>query len=74
MNGSTQETIPVLALTPRQAARALNVCEKTLYNLTRAGEIPVLRVGRLVRYDPEDLRRWIRSRTERKSENSQNET
>ena len=72
MNGSTQETIPVLALTPRQAARALNVCEKTLYNLTRAGEIPVLKVGRLVRYDPEDLRRWIRAHTERKCENSQN--
>ena len=71
MNSTTQETIPVLLLSPRQAARALNVCEKTIYNLTKAGELRVLKVGRLTRYDPEDLRRWIRARTKKTCEDSQ---
>lgn len=35
-----------LLLSPRQAAKALSVCEKTLYNRTKAGELPVVRIGR----------------------------
>ncbi len=49
-----------MLLTPRQAAKTLNVSEGTLYALTKAGEIPVLRFGkRNVRYDVADLRAWI---------------
>ena len=46
-------------LTARDAAKALAVCEKTLWALTDRGEIPVVRIGRSVRYDPQDLSRWI---------------
>jgi excisionase family DNA binding protein len=48
-----------LLLRPRDAAAALAVCEKTLWTLTDRGEIPVVKIGRAVRYDPRDLSAWI---------------
>jgi len=59
-----------LLLTPKEAARSLNVCERTLYSLTKAGELPVVRIGRAVRYDIADLRALI-ERTKKSSENFQ---
>jgi excisionase family DNA binding protein len=51
----------VLLLTPRQAAKALNVCERTLWTLTKRGQVPAVRIGWSVRYNPADLRCWIES-------------
>ena len=51
-----------LLLTPRQAAQTLAVCEKTLYTLTKRGELPSVRIGRAVRYDVADLQAFINSR------------
>ena len=48
-----------LLLTVRQAARALALCDKTLRELTKRGELPCIRYGRAVRYDIADLRAWI---------------
>jgi len=48
-----------LLLTPRAAAQALAIGERTLWNLTNRGELPCVRLGRSVRYDPADLRRFI---------------
>jgi len=53
-----------LLLKPREAAQALSLCEKSLYNLTKRSEIPAVRFGphgRTVRYDVEDLKAWIRN-------------
>lgn len=52
------EPEPML-LTTRQAAWRLNISERTLYSYTQSGSIPVVRIGRAVRYDPADLRAWI---------------
>jgi excisionase family DNA binding protein len=52
-------TIEPMLLTPREAAKALSICERTLYALTRRGELPVVRIGRAVRYDVADLRGYI---------------
>jgi len=52
---------PCLALRPREAAKALGICERTLYTLTKKGEISVIRSGRLVRYSVEDLKTWIKN-------------
>jgi hypothetical protein len=59
-----QAAFEPLLLTARQAAAALSVCERTLWELTDRGEIPVLRLpgrgkARALRYDVEDLRAWI---------------
>jgi len=53
---------PRLLLTPRRAAEALSVCEKTLYNLTRRGELPAVKIGRAVRYALSDLQAFIDGR------------
>ncbi len=45
-----------LALCPRDAARALSISEKSLWNLTKPrGPLPAAKIGRLVRYDLRDL-------------------
>lgn len=63
-----------LLLSPREAAKALSVCEKTLYNLTKRGELPVVRLGRAVRYSLDDLREWVRRASEKKCESNENNT
>jgi len=50
---------PALLLTPQQAADSLAISTRKLWTLTNCGEIPCVRIGRLVRYDPTDLRQWI---------------
>jgi excisionase family DNA binding protein len=70
---SGQNVTPLL-VSPRQAARMLSVCERTLYSLEKAGEIAAVRRGRLVRYSVEELRAWIERASEKKCEGGQNGT
>lgn len=50
---------PLLVTAP-QAARMLGISERTLWSLTAPrGPIPVVRIGRSVRYSLDDLRVWI---------------
>ena len=48
-----------LLLSPREAAKALSICEKTLWTMTKNGDIPVIRMGRAVRYPVDKLKEWI---------------
>jgi predicted DNA-binding transcriptional regulator AlpA len=49
----------------REAAKALSVCERTLWDLTNTQKlIPCVRIGRSVRYSPTDLLTWIESQKE----------
>jgi hypothetical protein len=45
-----------LYLTPREASRALGICERTLWTLTQCGSIPCVRFKRAVRYSVDALR------------------
>ena len=68
MNGEQQTTtIERLLLTSREAAKALGICERTLYGLTKTGELPGIHIGRAVRYSLNDLKNWIEKKS---SENS----
>ncbi len=52
--------LPISALLTRaEAADLLKVSPRTLHRLTRAGTLPVVRVGRQVRIHPDDLARFI---------------
>ena len=51
-----------LLLKPMDAAKALAISERTLWALTRRGEIPCVRFGGAKRYDPRDLQAWIDAR------------
>jgi excisionase family DNA binding protein len=48
-----------LLIIPREAAKALAISERTLWQLTKDGVIPCVRIGRSVRYDLRDLQAWI---------------
>jgi excisionase family DNA binding protein len=48
-----------LLVTAREAAAALSISERTLWTLTQSGDIPVVRLGRSVRYSVEALREHI---------------
>jgi excisionase family DNA binding protein len=51
---------PKLLLTPREAADALSVCEKTLWSMTAPrGDLRPTKIGRAVRYSVAELERWI---------------
>jgi excisionase family DNA binding protein len=63
MKENDVQMIPVLLLNGRQAAKALGISERTLATYTKSGLLPVVRIGRSVRYSPDDLRQWIKKST-----------
>ena len=52
---------PIL-LNTREAARMLAISTRTLWSLQKTGAIPVVRLGRLIRFDVEDLKTLIAER------------
>ena len=53
--------VPVqrLLLKPNEAAEMLAISPRLLWTITDSGALPCLRIGRLVRYDPTDLKAWV---------------
>jgi excisionase family DNA binding protein len=49
-------------LKARDAAQRLAISERHLYQLTSSGQLPCVRIGKLVRYSVETLRKWIKDR------------
>ncbi len=46
-------------LTAKEAAGVLSISPRLLWSLTASGEIPCVRIRRAVRYDSDDLDKWI---------------
>lgn len=57
-------TPPTLALRPREAARALGIGERKLWELTNRGEIPHAKLGRATVYPIAALERWLAEQSE----------
>lgn len=54
---------PKLLFSAREAAKALGVCQKTLWALSRPrGDLPVVKMGWRTFYDPRDLQAMIDAR------------
>lgn len=54
---------PRLLLKHPEAAKSLAISERTLWAETEPrGTLPCVRIGRAVRYDPDDLAIWIDGR------------
>jgi excisionase family DNA binding protein len=49
-------------LKPANVAEILQVSKAQAYNLLKRGEIPVIRIGSLVRVRPQDLKAYIESK------------
>ena len=56
-----QEIMAALLVTAAEASRLLAVSPRKLWSMTfeETPGLPYVRCGRLVRYSPDDLRRWI---------------
>jgi len=52
-----------LLLKACDAAVLLAISERKLWQMTNAGKIPCIRMGRAVRYSPDDLKEWIADQT-----------
>lgn len=66
-HGATQRTADDgFLLTPRETAKRLAISERHLFQLTRAGELPHVRVGKCVRYSIETIQKWVRETESRK--------
>lgn len=55
---SAPATIEAL-MDAKGSAKVLGISPRLLWSLTKAGQIPCVRLGRAVRYDPADLRTFI---------------
>ena len=55
------DTKPLL-LSPRDTAQLLAISERTLWAMTDRGDLPHLKLNRLVRYDRADIERFIQTR------------
>jgi excisionase family DNA binding protein len=51
-----------LLVNTRRAAELLCLSPRMVWTLSNRREIPSVRIGRCLRFDPEDLRRWVESR------------
>ena len=50
-----------MLLNLRDAAQTLAVSARSLWEWTKAGRVPHVRLGRRLLYAPDDLRRWVQS-------------
>lgn len=55
----TQPETPCLAMRPREAAKALGISERLLWDWTNRGEVPHVRIGKAILYPVDVLRRWL---------------
>jgi excisionase family DNA binding protein len=50
------------ALDVHQMAELLSVSERHIYELAADGSLPSFRVGKTVRFDPQDIANWLRKK------------
>jgi len=55
-------------LTLEEAAKHLKIGKSTIYRLAREGDLPAHRMGRVWRFDAEELDRWVKSGTMKESQ------
>jgi excisionase family DNA binding protein len=53
-----------LLLTAREAAKMLSISERSLWSLTKSGQIAVVKIGSSKRYSIHDIERFIANQTQ----------
>lgn len=62
LHGSWEEEMRMPLIGIAEAARRLGIAPKTLYKWVENGQMPFIRIGRLVRFRTEDLEEWVEGR------------
>jgi excisionase family DNA binding protein len=60
---TTAPAVEPLALRPRDAAVALGISERLLQDWAKAHGLPCLRLGQVVLYPVDEVRRWLRAQS-----------
>jgi len=60
-----------LLLRPLEAADILAVSKSKIYELLSSGLIPSIRIGKSIRIPSEELRKWVATRTQEITEQSE---
>ena len=58
---------PCLAMRPREAAKALGISERLLWEWTSRGLVPHIRLGKAVLYPVDSLREWLQREAREKN-------
>lgn len=56
----TEPQTPCLAMRPREAAKALGISERLLWEWTNKGVVPHVRLGKVILYPVDSLREWLK--------------
>lgn len=56
-----------MALTPAEAAEALQVSKGAIYDLCRTPDFPVIRLGRSIRIPRDRLREWVNNQNRKET-------
>ena len=56
----TEPETPCLSLRPREAAKALGISERLLWEWTDRGVVPCVRMGKAILYPVDVLQTWLR--------------
>ncbi len=59
---TTRDDISEHLMTVKEVAKGMNASEKTVRRRINAGELPVIRDGRLIRIRPKDYRWYLESK------------
>ena len=69
MTAINEPEIPCLAMRPREAAKALGICERTLWELTQKKLVPHIRLSeKIILYPVDVLRDWLTRRAQQESD------
>jgi len=63
LTGTEPET-PCLAMRPREAAKALGISERLLWDWTNKGVVPHVRLGKVILYPVDSLREWLKEQAQ----------
>jgi excisionase family DNA binding protein len=64
MTTESVQSTAALALRPRDAAKALGISPRLLWQLTKDGVIPSVKAGRTVLYPTSELQAWLSRQVE----------
>lgn len=59
VSGPAEPETPCLAMRPREAAKALGISERLLWEWTDRDAVPHVRLGRVILYPVDSLRDWL---------------
>jgi excisionase family DNA binding protein len=72
--GNIKPETPCLSMRPREAAKALGISERLLWEWTDRGVVPHVRLGKAILYPVDSLREWLQKQAGLKAQDAHEKT